>query len=140
MVAKVWNQYRYMGTQTLQITPTCWSQLTTGFSNTVQIYTTPNTGQDYYKGKRKAELRVNFNVDQPVPAGGSIQINFPPSVTVVYPHCRSMNNLGSTASVGGAIYTGEVGCLVQTTNTSSKSWVITGFNTINAGSYVAIVG
>jgi len=43
-----------MGTQTIQITPTCWNQLITGFSNTVQIYTTPNTGQDYYKGKRKA--------------------------------------------------------------------------------------
>jgi len=51
-----------------------------------------------------------------------------------------MTNLGSTASVGGTSYTGEVGCLVQTTNTSSKSWVITGFNTITAGSYVAIVG
>ena len=139
MVAKVWNQFRYMGTQTIQITPTCWNQIISGHSS-VSIYTTPNTGQDYYKGKRKAEVRVNFNVDQPIPAGGSIQINFPTSVPVVYPHCRSMTNLGSTASVGSATYTGEVGCLVQTTNTSSRSWVITGFNTIAGGTNVVIVG
>jgi len=83
---------------------------------------------------------VNFYLGQPVPQGGTIQINFPTSVPTVYPHCRSMTNLNSAASVGGASYSGEVGCLVQTTNSGSKSWVITGFNALAGSSYIAIVG
>ena len=139
MVARIWNQYRYMGTQTIQVSPTCWNQIRSGPSS-VSIYSTPNSGNDYYVGRRRIEVRVNFYLGQPVPAGGTIQINFPTSVTVVYPHCRSMTNLGSAATVGGASYTGEVGCLVQTTNSGSKSWVITGFNALTISSSIVIVG
>lgn len=52
MVARVWNQYRYMGNQVLQVTTTCWNQLLSSPSS-VSIGSTPGNSQDYYKGKRR---------------------------------------------------------------------------------------
>lgn len=47
-----------------------------------------------------------------------------------------MTNLGSQLYAQGTAYNGEVGCLVQNT----RQWVITGFNALNGGSTVKIVG
>lgn len=47
-----------------------------------------------------------------------------------------MTNLGSSLNAEGAVYNGEVGCLVQNT----RSWVITGFNAMTAGTWVKVVG
>jgi len=33
MVAKIWNQKRYVGTNTINITPTCWNQIRGTFSS-----------------------------------------------------------------------------------------------------------
>lgn len=47
-----------------------------------------------------------------------------------------MTNLGSALYAQGTSYNGEVGCLVQNT----RQWAITGFNALNGGSTVKIVG
>jgi hypothetical protein len=105
MVAKIWNQQRYKGTQTLNISPACWTQLRGTFSS-VTVTTTSGSGRDLYTSRRKAEAYVSFTTAHAIPVGGSIQIVFPSSVPRIYPHCRSMTNLGSKLYAQGATYSG----------------------------------
>jgi hypothetical protein len=57
-----------------------------------------------------------------IPSEGTIQIGFPPSVTKIYPECRSVASNGSSLlSASGP--SGEIGCDVQNGN----KWTITGF-------------
>jgi len=100
MVAKVWNSQRYMGNHTINISPTCWNQLL-GTMSSVTLRTTPNTGKDYYIGRRKAEFYTQFTVQYAVPVGGTISIVFPSKIPKIYPHCRSMTNLGSVLVAEG---------------------------------------
>lgn len=81
-------------------------------------------------------MRIDFNVRHIVPKGGSIQIKWGSNVPKAYPHCRSMTTLGSILTAEGGSYNGEIGCLVQNT----RSWVITGFNQLPAGSKVILAG
>jgi hypothetical protein len=135
LVAKIWNQQRYMGTHTINISPTCWYQLHGTFGS-VTVTTTTGSGRELYLNKRKVEAYVSFTTNYIIPLGGTLQIYFPSGVPRIYPHCRSMNNLGSALTAIGATENGEIGCLVQGT----RSWVITGFSQLAAGSTVIIVG
>ena len=139
ITARLWSNQRYMGTKTINISPTCWSQCRT-YTNggTVTLKTTAgnSNGLDWYLGKRKIEYYVSWTTVTAIPAGGSIVIVFPASVPKIYPHCRSMANLGSTLDAEGGSTNGEIGCMVQNT----RQWVITGFNALPASSYVVIVG
>lgn len=105
LVAKVWNQQRYMGTHTISISTTCWNQVRGTFSS-VTVTSTPGSNRDLYYGRIKAEVYVSFTTAFPIPVGGTIQIVFPSSVPRVYPHCRSMTNLGSNLYPQGAVYSG----------------------------------
>jgi len=79
-----------------------------------------------------------------VPIGGTIEIQFPSNTTMVpaiKPHCRSAVTLGSALNgfnTGKPALNveGEVGCTVQ----NNISWIITGFDTLPAGSQVKIFG
>ncbi len=81
-------------------------------------------------------MLVSFYTDNGIPAGGSIEIVWPTSITQVYPHCRSMINQGSLLYAQGQTYNGEIGCMVQNT----RNWVITSFQGVAANSKIAIVG
>lgn len=105
LVAKVWNQQRYMGTHTLTISTACWNQVHGTFTS-VAVTTTPATNRDWYLGKRKAEAYVSFVTAYPIPVGGTIEIVFPSGVPRIYPHCRSMTNLGSKLYAQGTTYSG----------------------------------
>lgn len=135
LVAKMWSNKRYIGTHTIQITPTCWNQLY-GSINSVGIGSIASNSYDAYLNKRRFQVQVTFTTSYNIPATGSIVIKFPTSIPRIYPHCRSMTNLGSTLYAQGTSYNGEIGCLVQNT----RHWVLTGFNALNGGSYVVIVG
>lgn len=135
MVAKVWINQRYIGTHTLQITPTCWNYLR-GSLTSNSVVTTASSGYDRFLGKRRAEVIVTFTTTYNLPASGSVIVVFPSSIPRIYPHCRSMTNLGSKLYAEGSTYNGEVGCLVQNT----RQWVITGFAALTGGSVVKIVG
>lgn len=52
LVAKVWISQRYVGTHTIQLTPTCWNQLR-GSLNSVSVSPTSSNSWDLYYGKRK---------------------------------------------------------------------------------------
>lgn len=137
LVAKVWINQRYIGTHTITITPSCWNQLR-GTPSSVTVKTTSSNEWDLQLGKRRAEVSVSFYISTTLFDGGSLLINWPSSIPRVYPHCKSMTNLGSDLVVrnSGGSYDGEIGCLVQNT----RQWVITGFTQINGGSYIVIVG
>lgn len=136
IVAKMWYNQRYIGTHTVQLSPTCWNQLRGGLSS-VSVASTAGNNRDMWLGKKRAEVRVSFTTQNPIPATGSIVIVWPTNIPRIYPHCRSMTNLGSALYAHGSTnYDGEVGCLVQ----NVRHWVITGFNALPAGSYVSIVG
>ena len=86
-------------------------------------------------------MSIYWTTRYSIPSGGSVQIVFPTKVPKVYPHCRSMTNLGSKlVAEGSTNNNGEVGCLVQTTNSGAKSWVITGFEALGNSQYIRIVG
>lgn len=90
------------------------------------------------------EVLVTFNVSHMVPIGGTIEVQFPNSATLVpgiNAHCRSAVTMGSSLmgyNTGKPALNveGEVGCLVQNT----YSWIITGFDLLPAGSQVKIYG
>ena len=79
-----------------------------------------------------------------VPIGGTIEIQFPNNSTAVpaiKPHCRSAVSMGSAldgfnTGKPAVNVQGEIGCTVQNT----YSWIITGFDTLAAGSQVKIYG
>jgi hypothetical protein len=52
MVAKVWNQQRYMGNLIMNLSPACWNQIISGPSS-VSIATTGYNNYDAYYSKRK---------------------------------------------------------------------------------------
>lgn len=52
LVSKIWYNQRYLGTHTIQITPTCWNQLI-GSMSSVSIASTAGSGRDLYKNKRR---------------------------------------------------------------------------------------
>jgi hypothetical protein len=135
LVAKVWYNQRYIGTHTIQLSPSCWNQLIGSFSS-VSIGSTSGNNYDLYYNRRRSEVYVYFTTTYYLPSTGSIIINFPTSIPRIYPHCRSMTNLGSLLYAQGTSYNGEIGCLVQNT----RQWVITGFNALSGGSVVRIVG
>ena len=135
LVAKLWSNTRYIGTHTIQLSPTCWNFLY-GPHNSVGISSMASNSYDAYLNKRKFQVKVTFTTTYPIPVTGSIIINFPASIPRIYPHCRSMTNLGSALYAQGTSYNGEIGCLVQNT----RQWVITGFNALGGGSYVVIIG
>jgi hypothetical protein len=137
LVARVWANQRYIGTHTIVLTTSCWNQLI-GYYNSMTIAPTSTNSWDLYLGKRKTEVVVTFSTGFSLPATGSILINWPSSIPRIYPHCRSMTNLGSQlyAQGAGSTFDGEIGCLVQNT----RQWYITGFNALSAGSTVRIAG
>lgn len=69
MVAKVWSQGRYRGTTTTTISTTCWNQIRSSPTN-VNLYATASSY--YYEGRRKLEVRIDFQVEEPLPADGTI--------------------------------------------------------------------
>lgn len=71
-------------------------------------------------------MKVSFRTDNGIPAGGSIEIKWPSSIPLAYPHCRSMISQGSVLYAQGQAYNGEIGCMVQNT----RSWVITSFQAV----------
>lgn len=135
ITAKVWINQRFVGNHTISLTTTCWNQLIGAFTS-VGVSTTSSNSYDLQLGKRRTEVIVSFTTTENLPVGGTVLINWPTSIPRIYPHCRSMTNLGSTLVAEGTAYNGEVGCLVQNT----RQWVITGFNALSASSAIKIVG
>jgi len=94
--------------------------------------------------QKNVEVTVSFTVQHMVPVGGTIEIQFPNNSTTVPAikmHCRSAVTMGSalkgynTGKPSNNVE-GEVGCTVQNT----YSWIITGFDTLLAGTQVIIYG
>jgi hypothetical protein len=135
LAAKVWINQRFIGTHTITISPTCWNQLIGAFTS-VGVTTTSSNGWDRQLGKRRAEVIVTFTTTENLPDTGTVLINWPTSIPRIYPHCRSMTNLGSALVAEGTSYNGEVGCLVQNT----RQWVITGFSALTAPAAIKIAG
>lgn len=46
-------------------------------------------------------MKVSFRTDNGIPAGGSIEIKWPSSIPLAYPHCRSMISQGSVLYAQG---------------------------------------
>lgn len=97
LVAKVWYNQRYRGVHTLQLSTACWSELQGDFTS-ISISSTANSNNDRYKNKRRSEVQISFRTEYYIPSTGTVLIRFPPSIPRIYPHCRSMNNLGSSLS------------------------------------------
>ena len=104
MVAKIWNQQRYIGTHTITISTTCWNQLYG--DPTSHSFTSSGGSYDRYESKREAEMSIYWTTEHGIPEGGTVQIVFPTRVPKAYPHCRSMTNLGSTLTAIGGNYNG----------------------------------
>jgi hypothetical protein len=134
MVAKVWSSWRYMGTRTINISPTCWNQIVSTPTNFNIAATSSNYA--YFQSRRKLEVQVQFQLQEPLPSDGSIEIKFNSNVPMVYPHCRSVTGMGSALNAQGSTNNGEIGCLVQ----NNYSWVITGFNAMTVNDWVIVVG
>lgn len=94
LVAKVWYNQRYRGTHTLQITPGCWDELRGDFSS-ISIASTAYSNTDQFINKRRSEVQISFVTEYYIPSTGTVLIKFPSTIPRIYPHCRSMNNLGS---------------------------------------------
>lgn len=87
------------------------------------------------KGRERFDVVISFTTSNYIPETGSIQIGFPPSITNIQPHCRSVVS-NSSMLYGKAGVTGSIGCQVQNTN----KWVITGFQEVNPSTNVIIRG
>jgi hypothetical protein len=100
LVAKMWYNQRYLGTHTIQFSWGCWVQLQ-GALSSIGIGSIASNAYDSYINRRRVEIQVSFTTQYYLPSTGSILINFPSGVPRIYPHCRSMNNLGSTLFAQG---------------------------------------
>lgn len=105
LVAKMWSNKRYIGTHTIQLSPTCWNQLIGSF-NSVGISSIASSSYDAYLNKRRFQVQVTFTTTYSIPATGSIIVVWPSTIPRIYPHCRSMTNLGSTLYAQGTSYNG----------------------------------
>lgn len=136
----VWQDRRYKGIDEITMNGVCYLD----FRGTIQNFggvtaahqlTNPFLKPDHLN-RVKYRVTVHFRVRHTVPAGGTIQIFWANSVTAIYPHCRSMVSQGSDLYAQGGDNNGEIGCMIQPTN----SWVITEFQNLPGGSQVKISG
>lgn len=105
ITAKVWINQRFVGNHTISLSPTCWNQLIGAFTS-VGVSSTSSNGWDLQLGKRRTEVIVSFTTTENLPAGGTVLIVWPSSIPRIYPHCRSMTNLGSALVAEGTDYNG----------------------------------
>ena len=133
--ALVWQGGRYRGIQWITMNSGCQNE----FRGTLSSYSGAVTVEESYAltiNKRKIQVKMTFVLRHTVPLGGTIQIVWPTGVPAAYPHCRSMTGQGSNLFAQDGSENGEIGCLVQT----SRTWVITEFAELSAGSTVIIMG
>jgi hypothetical protein len=84
--------------------------------------------------KQRVEIIVKFRTTNYIPSTGTIEVNFPASISKVYPHCRSSIETGSVLS-SAAGFSGEIGCAVQ-----KNRWIVTSFSELNPLSTVILRG
>lgn len=130
--ADVWQDRRFVGTVTYEISPTRWLQIQGLVTlNAVTVVGKPDKANML---KNNLEIMVDFTIANPVNLDGTIEIRFPPAITGIRPHCRSAVASGSLLYSQGGAY-GEIGCMVQ-----SRSWVITGFQPLLVPTRIKITG
>lgn len=130
--ADVWQDRRFVGTVTYDISPTRWLQIQ---GPVILNAITPVGKIDKANmNKKDMEIMVDFTITNPINLDGTIEIRFPPSISGIRSHCRSAVAAGSLLYSQGGAY-GEVGCMVQ-----GRSWVITGFQPLAAPTNIKITG
>lgn len=129
----VWADRRYVGTVTYDISPTRWLEIqgVMAFTSVTVIGKVDKLTMN----RKNCEIMVQFTTLNPININGTIEIRFPATITGIRSHCRSAVAAGSKLYSQGGAY-GEIGCMLQ----SGRSWVITGFQALAAGSVVIISG
>ena len=128
----VWEDRRYVGTVTYDISPTRWLQIQGAITlNSITVVGYPDKANML---KKDLEILVDFTVANPINLDGTVEIRFPAIITGIRSHCRSAVAAGSLLYSQGGAY-GEIGCTVQ-----SRSWVITGFQPITGPTRIKISG
>ncbi|KAL4505213.1 hypothetical protein ABPG72_016280 [Tetrahymena utriculariae] len=129
----VWQNRFFVGYVTHQITPQQWLQLIGQITNAQLIQL--DSPMKLVKSRTRVEVNFNFTVQNFIPSTGAIQIRFPSRIPSIQSHCRSSITVGSGLQQASGNY-GNVGCLVQDTNT----WVIYGFQNVNPLTNIKISG
>jgi hypothetical protein len=91
--ASVIEQGRYTGEIIYNITKYRWSQLQKNI--TFNYVSASGSALKLDLNKKYTEILVSFTTVCAVPSSGTIEIIFPPSISKIYPNCRSATGLGS---------------------------------------------
>lgn len=88
----VWQDRRYVGTVTYDISPTRWLQIQGAIVFTsVTVVGKPDK---LALGRKNCEIMVKFTTDNVLNLGGTVEIRFPTTVTNIKSHCRSAVEIG----------------------------------------------
>ena len=134
--AMIWQGGRYLYINNINMHTGCQNEFRGTMSSTMAVSIPDANGYANDYNKKRMQMKIEFNVRHEVPKGGTVEVVWGSNVPKAYPHCRSMTNIGSVLTAEGGSENGEIGCLVQNT----KNWVITGFDTLAAGSKVILEG
>ena len=120
--ALVWQNNRYRGVTWITMNSNCQND----YRGSLVSYSGVSTveySNALNLNRRKLQVKIQFQVRHVVPEGGTIQVVWPSKIPEVYPHCRSMTNIGSNLFAKDGNENGEIGCQVQNT----RQWVVTEF-------------